>query len=539
MPRVLRALVTLACLLLASGVGLVALSPASASTYLLCRGYNACRLAGYPHAGYKAASADMWWNMLPGHNCTNYAAYRMVRSGMSNVRPWATGSGTGTAMRWGEYKAGITDATPRVGAVAWWKANVPGAGSSGHVAYVEQVLSPGEIIVSEDNWGGDFQWRRITRSGTGWPSGFIHFNDVRLRSTALPVVSGTPRVGEVLTASTGSWQHGAGASYRYQWRANGVNIADATGPTFTVRPAQQGRQISVRVTASRYGYLPGSAVSAATSPVESSELSSSEPPAISGTAAVDSTLTASPGEWTATPTSLAYQWSADGTPIDGATATTLTPGPGLVGKTLTVTVTASRDGYSDASATSAGTAPVAKAALTYLDRPTVVGTPRLRETLQVDPGAFTPEDAKASVQWLRAGVPVQGATGSTYLLTRADLGSRIAARVRLTKPGYSRLTARSVATEPVKTLPTLMVSTEPGTGTLRTTVSVAAPGVRPVPGIVRVRSDARLLAELTLRRGTAATTLRGLPRGLQSFTFRYTGTEKVDTASLSRTVRIG
>ena len=40
-------------------------------------------------AGYGAANATSYWRMYTGHNCTNYAAYRMVKSGMANVRPWS------------------------------------------------------------------------------------------------------------------------------------------------------------------------------------------------------------------------------------------------------------------------------------------------------------------------------------------------------------------------------------------------------------------------------------------------------------------
>ena len=61
--------------------------------------------------------------------------------------------------------------------MAWWRANSSPAGSAGHVGYVEQVVSPDEIIVSMDWWGGDFTWARIIKGGGSWPSGFIHFND--------------------------------------------------------------------------------------------------------------------------------------------------------------------------------------------------------------------------------------------------------------------------------------------------------------------------------------------------------------------------
>lgn len=81
-------------------------------------------------------------------------------------------------------------------------------------------------------------------------------------------------------------------------------------------------------------------------------------PAITGTAQVGQTLTASGGTWTgvSAPT-LSYQWNADGTAIDGATDTTYVPVAGDVGAAITVAVTG-RNWKGEASATSAATAAV-------------------------------------------------------------------------------------------------------------------------------------------------------------------------------------
>ena len=128
----------------------VAPAPAQAAVSTLCDGYKACAQAGMSHAGYAQASGTMYWRMYSGHNCTNYVAYRMIQSGMSTARPW---DGGGNATYWGSHMSSITDQTPAVGSVAWWKAGVYPAGSAGHVAYVEQVVSPEEIIVSQDSWG--------------------------------------------------------------------------------------------------------------------------------------------------------------------------------------------------------------------------------------------------------------------------------------------------------------------------------------------------------------------------------------------------
>jgi lysophospholipase L1-like esterase len=84
-------------------------------------------------------------------------------------------------------------------------------------------------------------------------------------------------------------------------------------------------------------------------------------PAITGTAQVGSTLTASNGTWSATPDGYTYQWNRAGSPISGATASTYAPVSGDVGSTLTVTVTASKSGYQSGTATSSATATVAAA----------------------------------------------------------------------------------------------------------------------------------------------------------------------------------
>ncbi|MEG9224448.1 S-layer homology domain-containing protein [Aeromicrobium sp. Sec7.5] len=169
--RILRSAVALALL----GVLMVA-APASARLTTLCTGYVGCAQAGYTDHGYSAVSSTMYWQQYGGHNCTNYVAYRMITTNkMSPTKPWV---GRGNAHTWGHYNAAITDGVPAVGAVAWWDSNAGLGGVSGHVSYVERVVSANEIWVSDDSASGDFHWRKITRDGSGWPSGFIHFKDM-------------------------------------------------------------------------------------------------------------------------------------------------------------------------------------------------------------------------------------------------------------------------------------------------------------------------------------------------------------------------
>lgn len=79
-------------------------------------------------------------------------------------------------------------------------------------------------------------------------------------------------------------------------------------------------------------------------------------PAIAGVAQEGETLTAWEGQWSVA-ASYSYQWSADGTPIAGATGRTYEVLAGDIGDPITVTVTATNSAGS-ASATSSATAAV-------------------------------------------------------------------------------------------------------------------------------------------------------------------------------------
>ena len=148
-------------------------------------------------------------------------------------------------------------------------------------------------------------------------------------------------------------------------------------------------------------------------------------PQISGTAKEGSTLTASNGTWTNTPTSFAYQWrrcASDGSAcgdITGATKQTYTLVTADVGRTLRVAVTASNaDGKTEA--TSEATDVVdSKSGPTNTVKPAVSGNATVGQELRVSQGTWTPKPTSFSFQWQRCSstgtdcVTVAGATAST------------------------------------------------------------------------------------------------------------------------------
>ena len=491
-----------------------------ASAYL-CTGYVACAEAGYSHAGYRTAADTMWWRMYTGHNCTNYAAYRMVKSGLPNERPW---SGGGNASEWGLKMASITDNIPIVGAVAWWRANAPGTGSSGHVAYVEQVISATEIVISEDSWSGDFHWRKIRKADGRWPSGFVHFNDRVITNVAAPVIEGTPKVGEPLTAAPGTWT--PAGSYAYQWLADGAPITGATAAQYVPTPAQRGKRLTLQVTASKKGYKPGTARKAAPADVVVGDFRSAEAPTVSGVAEVDQVLTATPGSWAPTPDSASVQWYADGVAIPGATSWQLRLGQAQIDKRVTAAVTVRATGYKPRKVSSAETEQVIAGTIAITSPFTVAGRTRTGDTLTVVPGTYEPSDAQVVYTWLRDGEPIRGAAGTTYVLKPWDAGSRITVRADLARSSY-RSTSQVASTEGrVLTKPKLKITSASTSRRVVVIVRVAAPGVSLPRGNVTVSIGAKKVTGKVVD-GRFRAVVEGLKPGWHKVRVRYTGTKIV------------
>jgi len=202
------------------------------------------------------------------------------------------------------------------------------------------------------------------------------------------------------------------------------------------------------------------------------------PPVVTGTPRVGSTLSATDGPYNATPDSVSYQWKAGGSDV-GTDSATYTAGPADAGKTITVTVTATKTGYAPSSTTSASTAAVANATFTSGPAATVSGTAEVGQVLTADPTNTTPAATLAG-QWLRDGVPVDGATSTSYLLTNADAGAKLTYRLTATRDGYDDAGVTSDAVGPVEGgVITPAVPTITGTAAVGSPLSASATGFDP------------------------------------------------------------
>lgn len=81
-----------------------------------------------------------------------------------------------------------------------------------------------------------------------------------------PLVAGTAQVGSALTAVPGTWRPEQ-VALAYQWSVAGVEVAGATGSTFTPSAAHEGSAVTVTVTGAAPGYATQSRTSAPVGPV--------------------------------------------------------------------------------------------------------------------------------------------------------------------------------------------------------------------------------------------------------------------------------
>ncbi|WP_436701215.1 hypothetical protein [Nocardioides sp. BYT-33-1] len=161
---------------------------------------------------------------------------------------------------------------------------------------------------------------------------------------------------------------------------------------------------------------------------------------ISGSPEWGRTLTArSDVVWGDAGTGTVLQWLRNGVVVDGLT------GPELVldglddGWEVELSVRAVPDGFHAWDGAPIESAPVVVVNTTPFGAvvPSVSGTAATGGLLTASPGLWRPTVATYAhaYRWLRGGVPITGATGPTYRVTPADVGTRIGVEVTTTRPG--------------------------------------------------------------------------------------------------------
>ena len=298
-------------------------------------------------------------------------------------------------------------------------------------------------------------------------------------ATGAPTISGTAQVGQTLTASTSDISDSDGladAIFTYQWIANDgtedTDIQNATGSTYILATADEGKTIKVRVSFTDDGgnqETRTSAVTVAVAAIPNSAATGA--PTISGTAQVGQMLTASTSNISDSDglanAIFTYQWIAnDGTKdtdIQDAIGSTYILAAADEGKTIKVRVSFTDDGGNQETRTSAVTVAVAaipNSAAT--GAPTISGTAQVGQALTASTSGISDSNGLANAtftyQWLADDTDITDATGSTYTLAAADEGKTIKVRLSFTDDSGHQETLTSAATVAVASAPTTLTA---------------------------------------------------------------------------------
>ena len=312
-------------------------------------------------------------------------------------------------------------------------------------------------------------------------------------ATGLPTITGTPQVGQTLTADTSAIEDEDGldnVSYNYQWLADDADIAGATGSSYTLADdadiagatgssytladAEQGKTVKVKVSFTDDAENAETLTSVATEAVAAApNREATGQPTISGMPQVGETLTADTANIAdqdgLTGVSYSYQWIAGGSDIAGATGSTYTLTASEQGQTVQVRVTFTDDADNEETLTSEATVAVAAAANRgATGQPTISGTLQVGQTLTADTANIVDQDGLTNVsysfQWIAGGSDIAGATGSTYTLTASEQGQTAQVRVTFTDDDDNEETLTSEATEAVAAKPNSEATGQPTIG---------------------------------------------------------------------------
>jgi hypothetical protein len=346
------------------------------------------------------------------------------------------------------------------------------------IPVVRGTLVSGQLLeVTDGTWSSDYpltfryQWKRDGVSITGQisPSYTLTDSDINtdisvaviaystlgsvssnstvrssvaaVGNTVAPAITGTLKVYQTLTTSSGTWLASPTITYQWQRSTDGAlwnNIASATNSTYVVATTDVGYYIRAQVFGSRtisdvvYRYTSNSA---ATAIVPGFTLVSTSAPIVSGSWTTGSTLSTTNGTWSSSGT-FTYQWqrSTDNSTwssISGATSSSYVLTSDDSSKYVRVQVYLAGSSGADGIAYSVPTAKVGAPYNTVA--PAITGTLRVGNVQTVSTGTWSGSPT-FTYQWQTssdgiAWANIDGATNSTYTITYSEANLRVRARV--------------------------------------------------------------------------------------------------------------
>ena len=315
----------------------------------------------------------------------------------------------------------------------------------------------------------------VASKGTASP--YVNYipGSVTFSETSQAVTDTTPvPIGTALDVEAGAYGHpgtDVAPTLTYQWlRASGstfVAIKGATGTSYTVSAADAGLELRVKVTGTAPAYpVPTQQIEAGVGALRSGLEETPPTVDVAGSPVVGETVTTSlVGNWALSDVALSYAWASCATNCDdvdatwsavsGATKSTLKVASSLLGKSLRVSVTGSKPGYTPHSIESPAVEVVASGgSLSVLAQPTIAGlvdgAAPVGNALSVVPPIFDQPGVILSYQWQHCATTIDCDIPQNWLSPQSGSQNRytpdnyewylndgiLRVKVYASKPGY-------------------------------------------------------------------------------------------------------
>jgi len=278
----------------------------------------------------------MWWRSIPTAHGTAESVASAVTSSVTNVNDAPTGSVviSGVASKGQILTASNTLAdADGLGVISyqWQRDGADIAGASGTTYLLSDADVGHTIDVVAKYVDGHGTAESVASAAT---SSVTNVNDA---PTGSVTISGVAQENQVLTASNTLADADGLGVISYQWQRDGVNVAGATGTTYTLGNADVGHTIDVVAKYTDGHGTAESVASVATAAVVNVNDAPTGSVTISGVAQENQVLTALNTLADADGLGvISYQWQRDGVNVAGATGTTYTLGNADVGHTIDV-----------------------------------------------------------------------------------------------------------------------------------------------------------------------------------------------------------
>jgi len=296
---------------------------------------------------------------------------------------------------------------------------------NGGLTYALEAGAPAGATIDANT--GVFSWTPTTGQGPGsYPitvrvtnAGSPSLSDTEsfvVTVQAAPVITAQPQDQNVFPGGSATFTVTATgtAPLTYQWRKDGGVVSGATGSRLTLANAQTSDSGSYQVVvANALGSATSAVAMLLVSDVASPPSFVAQPQSLTRNQGASATFNVTvAGSWP-----LSYQWYLNGSAISGATQSSYTDANVQPGDAGSYTVVATND---------FGSATSDAAVLTVIVAPTITTQPVSQTVTQGNSVTFTAAatgSAPLTFQWQKGGVPISGATGTSYSMSNVQSAS--------------------------------------------------------------------------------------------------------------------